>query len=159
MGTMRRRMRLWAFAWFLCQGLTLFALVPRDCCAHHRAIPAPAEAQHTEAQVSTGTPSCPMHADSAAAPSRTVPDHGTEHGPGKPGTVAPGASTDDCVLRGTCDGPPLFTLFSHTGLLPEVHRLVARAATPAPSLIASANVTGRTESPDSRPPRVPSHQL
>ena len=159
MGTMRRRVRFWAFAWFLCQGLTLFALVPRDCCAHHRPIPAPVAAHHTAKAVSTGTPSCPMHADSAGAAARTAPDRATEHGPGNPGTVAPGESADDCVLRGTCDGPPLFTLFSHTGLLPEVHRLVARAATPVPSLIASANVTGRTESPDFRPPRVPSHQL
>jgi hypothetical protein len=58
-----------------------------------------------------------------------------------------------CVLRGTCEGPPLFTVFSHAGILPDtsVAAACAEAATLTPDL-REAPVT-RTRPPTPRPPR------
>jgi hypothetical protein len=158
MRTIRRRVRLWAFAWFLCQALTLVALVPRDCCAHHRpAAPAQA-APHEASGAAPATPSCPMHAAPRPTPS-PGDDHGPTHHQNSRGTVAAGDTDDDCVMRGTCDGPPLFTFLSQAGVLPEVSRLAVRLSTPASVPLHAPSVIGRAEPPDPLPPRASSPLL
>ena len=59
----------------------------------------------------------------------------------------------DCVVRGTCDGPPLFTLFVGTGVLPDLAVMTA----PPPSRALASDLReeplARIQPPISPPPR------
>ena len=130
--------------------------MPRDCCAHHRPVVASPEAAVPAPDAPPDTPSCPMHAGPGTVPAAARHDAPSHHA-GPRGTVSPGDAPDDCVMRGTCDGPPLFTFFSHTGVLPNAPRLEARASAAAATAPLALAVIGRAEPPDSRPPRILSH--
>ncbi|MGH9311435.1 MAG: hypothetical protein ACRD1U_18800 [Vicinamibacterales bacterium] len=76
MVAIRRRIRMWTFAWLVFQAASLSAFVPRDCCAahaEHASHHAPPE------QARTGTAHCPMHEAAAPQP--------------------------ECSLRTACNGP------------------------------------------------------
>lgn len=98
----RRRVRVVAFAWLLCQVASLSAFVPEQCCVSHAAEEAAkekAEACHEEAapvEPKEGD-ACPMH-----------------HGEGRP-------THDCCVISNACDGPgaQLLGLFSFMSTIDE----------------------------------------
>ena len=85
---------------------------------------------------------CPMHEASGVA------DRHAGHG-----TPAPVDDRTCCVMRGTCDGPPLFTLLAQPGVLASPMPAVAPAAVAwvAPSTRESA--VSLTVPPDAPPPR------
>ena len=66
------------------------------------------------------------------------------------------ARETDCVMRGTCEGPPLFTLFTHAGILPDVSLPLGRPGVATPDLRLAVSAVLRTEPPDLRPPRLTS---
>jgi hypothetical protein len=134
----RRHLRAWAVSWMVFQAASLSVLVPRDCCASHRpASPAPgchqeaAPAPHCPMPAADGTP-CPMHERNA-------------HG-----------SKDDCVLRGSCDGPAAALAV----LLPG-HSVPAERIAFLPHLASGGSVSpehvnpvGHPVPPDTPPPRA-----
>ena len=144
MTTVRRRLRLWAAAWLLCHAASLFALVPRDCCAAHRPAARQADhgchekaaATHYPMRAANGT-SCPMHRSSQS-------DRDED-------------SNRACAMRGTCDDPiaAMVALLSHCGVLtnsietisPDLHVSAAAIRTGEPAI-------GRLPSPDPPPPRA-----
>jgi hypothetical protein len=142
MTTIRRRLRLWVAAWLVFQVASLWALVPRDCCAAHRSRAEEARTCHDSAAAThcairaAGGMACPMH-------------------PGGPAD-ADQRSSNRCSMRGTCDGPmaALVPLLSNQGVLtdavsirPDLHPRTD-AASPHERLIS------RLASPDPPPPRA-----
>jgi hypothetical protein len=131
MKTLRRRLRAVATAWLLVQAASLSAIVPRDCCAAHRADAARvARTCHQAATVK-------------------LDGHAHHH-------AQPPASRDTCALRGACDGPMAGFLaqLSLQGVLgqpPQLSRQLVienyRAQTPE-------HLTSRLVPPDSPPPRA-----
>lgn len=141
MTTIRRGLRLWVSAWLVVQAASMAALVPRECCAAHRAAAIekprschlPVAATQCPMRAADGTP-CPMHREG----------HSDEH------------STVRCTMRSTCSGPmaALLASLSHQGvltarflLLPDL-QVTAAAPSPRESLISPLLP------PDSPPPRA-----
>lgn len=66
----------------------------------------------------------------------------------------PSSSSSDCVMRGTCQGPPLFTVFSSAGL-PAATSQSSPQALPTPRAADLAEHTlARVQPPDLPPPRA-----
>jgi hypothetical protein len=85
---------------------------------------------------------CVSHRPVVAVPSCHEADH-----------EAPPASSHDCVMRGTCQGPPLFTVFSSAGL-PAATSTSWPQASPTPRAANLAERTlARVQPPDLPPPR------
>ena len=102
MTSIRRRVRVVAFAWLLCQVASLSAFVPEQCCVSHAAEEAAkekAEACHEEpAPVAPNEgDACPMH-------------HGDDR-----------STHDGCAISNACDGPgaQLLGLFSFMSTIDE----------------------------------------
>jgi hypothetical protein len=138
-----RRLPLWAAAWLVFQVASLAALVPRDCCAAHRAPTSSAEhgchkttaATHCPMRGADGTP-CPMHRG------RDARD--------------PVSSSGGCSLRSTCSEPmvALAALLWNQGVLAEPLDVVPDSGL---SVVAAATrdpIVNQPDSPDPPPPRT-----
>ena len=90
MSGLRRHARVWAIIWFVCQVVSLAALLPRDCCVSHRPV-----------VKALATPSCHESQTAAAMHEHQRP---------------PRRSSRDCTMRGTCEGPQLVAVFSYPGI-------------------------------------------
>src|SRR5262245_37942618 len=134
MGTLRRHIRGFATAWLLFQVASLSALVPRDCCAAHRPVQ-----QKKSDMACHETAAAPIAAHGGHAMHRaTTPD-----------------KSDECKLRGACDGPMagFIAQLSLQGVLGDPFQL-------APSMVAGSldeqsreHLIGRLAPPDAPPPR------
>ena len=122
------------------QAASLWAVVPRDCCAAHRF-------------AASRRASC--HEAAAATP---CPIHGAEGMPCRmhhAGTGADDQATGNCGLRGPCDGPmaSLVALLSNHGVLTDAVTIGpdpdARFVAPP----ARERLIARLAPPDSPPPR------
>jgi hypothetical protein len=158
MTRLRRHLRAWAMAWCLVQAAALASLLPVGCCAAHEPAAA-AEAPCHETPRATQCPmrgaggkSCPMHAGHADSGQPALhAGHDAHATPDAPASAPRRA----CAIRSACDGPTVFTLFSHAGLVP------AAAVAPAPPLldtrpmaVAVDPALTRSRTPDPRPPRA-----
>jgi hypothetical protein len=116
------------------QVASLSALVPRDCCASHR----PAAATSDCHQDVAPPPHCPM----AAAEGAPCPMHVSE---------AP-SPQDDCVMRGSCNGPmaALAVLLPGHGILAEPTR-----CPPDLPALGRVDVSAETAFDRARPPDPP----
>ena len=143
MQALRKRVRVIALAWLLCQAGSLFAFVPEHCCISHveeAAAKAEKEACH-DAEPAKPEPgdACPMaHADGAACPM---------HSP---------KSKDRCAMTNACDGPGthLASLFAYIGAIerPATSPMVLHAA-PA-GIPSSSSLLFRELPPDAPPPKA-----
>jgi hypothetical protein len=129
----RRHLRLWTAAWLLVQMASLAALIPRDCCAAHPLAHSPMPAATPEAAAPSGDAACPMHREARAA-ERTPPAA--------------------CSMRGTCDGPDLFTLLPGPALLPADAPLEGPGASGRATPVEPGSPLGRIPPPDPPPPRA-----
>lgn len=125
----RRRLRLLAAAWFLFQGASLSAIVPRDCCATHRQASQQRESAQEQApchKVVTVTPDeaqCPMR----GADGKPCPMHRKGHAHhGDTSSTDTNTDTDagmpqQCTMRAICNGPmdALVVLLVQPGVLPN----------------------------------------
>jgi hypothetical protein len=133
MTAIRRRIRAVAFAWLICQGASLTAFVPEQCCESHaaqEAAKAKAEACHEDAPPAPKEgDACPMHHESK--------------------------SHDCCKIGGTCDGPgsQLLTLFANVGVLesPAVTPMTLESS--VAMLPAPPPLLHRLALPDAPPPK------
>ena len=159
MTRLRRHLRAWAMTWCLVQAAALASVLPVACCAAHEpAAAAETPPCHEAARVTqcpmrgAGGAPCPMHAghDGSGQPAAHAAQdsHQTHDAPGS-------TPQRDCVIRSTCDGPTVFTVFSHAGLVPAA--LVADG----PRVVDARPVTGpvtlaptRSLPPEPRPPRA-----
>lgn len=149
MTLVRRRLRLCVVVWFCLQVAPVAAFAPPDCCAGHRPV-AVASDCHTPAhpplcpmRAKDGTP-CPMH--QASRPQDHAAGHGTND--------VRQPTSDRCVLRGTCEGPPLFTLFSNPGILPDLAISFAQVEPRPAASHLDEQPLAPTRAPDPRPPRL-----
>jgi hypothetical protein len=127
-----------AVACLVVQAAALAAFVPRNCCAAHDHAGPGAERSCHEPPAAKA---CPMQAEDGAS----CPMH-------RP-AAAPQDDARGCVMRGTCDGPPLFTLLAQPGVLEApAPRL---AADPGVWLVPPARdpLTSLAVPPDAPPPR------
>lgn len=143
MQALRKRVRVIALAWLLCQAGSLSAFVPENCCLAHveeAAAKAKKEACH-DAEPAKPEPgdACPMaHADGAACPM---------HSP---------TSKDCCAMTNACDGPGsrLVTLFAYIGAIERPSTATVAldstlAIIPSPSFPRFRELT-----PDAPPPKA-----
>jgi hypothetical protein len=153
MTLIRRYLRPCALAWFVLQTASLSALMPADCCAAHESRPTRPSC-HDAAEPSPTGGHGDAHEASAAhhahqQPAAVHDDHASGH------RNAPrGSAAERCVIRGTCDGPPLFTLFSHAGVLPTVVAVFPHVDDLPEVVAADAQSVARPHTPDPPPPRV-----
>jgi hypothetical protein len=143
MTTLRRRLRLWAVAWLVCQTALLVAFVPWDCCVAHKMTKVRAERSCHEPAPTAAA--CPMH---GAANGAACPMHGDHAKHEKP--------TSSCSMRGTCQGPmaALLSLLSNYGPLSDPFDLVpdVRFVTAVSPL--QEQLVVRLTPPESPPPRA-----
>jgi hypothetical protein len=128
------RLRIGVAAWLIFQLATLWALVPQDCCATHKA-------QHQQQKA--------QHSTAPAGHDHHAMNHGHD--------AAPKAPLEQCMMRGTCKGPmsAIISLLSHHSVPP----LKAFTIAPDPGVTvlaraASEHVCCRLASPDPPPPRA-----
>lgn len=136
MRAIRRYVRAVAMTWLLCQGASLTAFVPEQCCVSHAAEAAAKDKAASEACHEAPPPepkqgdACPMH-----------------HGGTK--------SHDCCVMTNACDGPGahLASLLQFIGVpeMPQAAPIALEASavvvTPAPPPLL------KISSPDAPPPK------
>jgi hypothetical protein len=133
--TFRRRVRVVAIAWLLCQVASLSAFVPEECCVSHAA----EEAAKAKAEECHETPApepkpgdaCPMH-----------------HGEKK--------THDCCVISNTCDGPGthLAGLFAYSGMLETPASSAVVLDSVAADVAAPPPLLHRLALPDAPPPKA-----
>jgi hypothetical protein len=142
----RRRLRVLATVWLVVQAGWVAALVPRDCCAAHR--PTTVKTRGNCHESAAATHHCPM----PAADGAPCPMHRGQSGPSQQHQ----SSTNDCTLRGTCDGPmaALFALLSAHGVLAESASAIPNIGVASVSTPAREDIISRLESPDPPPPRA-----
>jgi hypothetical protein len=139
MTTLRYRLHLWVAAWLIFQVATLSALVPRDCCAAHKA-------QHQKPRPATAKASPVGHGSV---------HHGmAHHGVNKAARKTP---MEQCVMRGTCKGPmsAVIALLSHHGVPPvEAFTLAPDLGSTVTAGAITERVSSRLTPPDLPPPRA-----
>ena len=140
---LRKRVRVVALAWLLCQAGSLSAFVPENCCVSHTeeaAAKAKKEACHESEPVKAESgDACPMaHADGAACPMHSS------------------KSKDCCAMTNACNGPGshLTTLFAYIGAIERpatsaVDLDSMPAVIPSPSSLRFQELT-----PDAPPPKA-----
>ena len=131
MKSFRRRLRAVATAWLLLQAASLSAIVPRDCCAAHRADAVRvARNCHQTATVE-------------------FESHGHHH-------AQPPVNRDTCALRGACDGPMAGFLaqLSLQGVLGQPPQLSRQLIVEDYRAQTREHLTSRLVPPDSPPPRA-----
>lgn len=143
MALFRRRMRLWVAAWLMVQAASLFALVPRDCCAAHR--PA-ASVEPPSCHEKIAALMCPMR----AADGTPCPMHRGGHGD------AEQESHKKCSIRGTCAGPmaALFRLLSDPGVFDGSLIVLPGVDAGSVAPVTQENLVTRLTPPDPPPPRA-----
>jgi hypothetical protein len=129
---LRRHVRLIAIAWLVFQAASFSTLVPRDCCAAHRPVPARADCHET------------------APPATPADAHANHHG---------GAASEDddaCTLGGVCDGPMagFLSQLSLHGVLTDPLQVTPALAEGRFAARARENLVARLVPPDSPPPRA-----
>lgn len=142
MTTIRRRARLIAWAWLLCQGASLSAFAA-DCCASHVEM----TAAHDTAQ--------PCH---ESEPPKPEPGDACRmaHSDGASCPMHRSRSQHGCALTGDCAAPGshLVTLFAYVGAIerPDVSAIVLDSS---PAFFAPPPVPlDHSPVPDSPPPKV-----
>jgi hypothetical protein len=132
MAAFRRHVRQIAIAWLVFQAASFSTLVPRDCCAAHRPVPAQAACHET------------------ATPTTAADAHAEHHG----GTASDDG--DDCTLGGVCDGPMAGFLaqLSLHGVLNDPLQVTPELAAGRLASRARENLVARLVPPDSPPPRA-----
>lgn len=155
----RRYLRPCALAWFVLQAASLSALMPADCCTAHEPQPLRPLCHDASERRPDGAP------DATSVGHGTHATHGAQHGSTSPQPAhmdhatghrdaAPGSAAERCVIRGTCDGPPLFTVFSQPGVVAGAP-VVFPHLDPLPDAVAvSERSVARPDTPDPRPPRL-----
>ena len=142
MSAVRRHLRVYVAVWLAFQAAALSAVVPRECCAAHRAAPAKVAADCHE-------PAAPVPQDAHA-----------HHGAAAAGSeAAPGRSTPDddtCSIRGACGGPMAGFLaqLSLHGVLAARPQLAPDVAGTNLECVAHEHLVSRLAAPDSPPPRA-----
>jgi hypothetical protein len=138
MSTLRRSSRVITVAWLVCQVAWLTALVPRDCCAAHRA----AEEGCHEAMAA---PHCPMRSADGTA----CPMHRERSQPETP------IRSSDCRISGACDGPlAALVLSSGYGTLAQPPALIPDSGVRGVTSAVHRDIPGRLQPPDPPPPRA-----
>lgn len=133
MAALRRRIRVVAFAWLLCQVASLSAFVPEQCCIAHAeqaAAKEKAKACHEAAPVEPKDgDACPMHHTSN--------------------------SHDCCSMSNSCDGPGshLSTLFAYVGVLESPASTAVTIESAPATIAASSPLLSRLALPDAPPPK------
>lgn len=134
MTALRRRIRVVAFAWLLCQVASLSAFLPGECCKAHAeeaAARARAESCHEPAPVAPKQgDACPMH-------------HGSK-------------SHNCCTISNACDGPgqQLTTLFAYIGVVQTPHSVSIVLESTAVFIPGSAPLLFYLSIPDAPPPKI-----
>ena len=144
MQSIRCGLRLWVATWLIVQVASLSALVPRDCCAAHRAATKARPACHQAPAVAVTH--CPMPARSGTA----CPMHGGHD------AATADRSGDGCAMRGSCKGPmaALFTLLSNYGPLTVPFQLQPDVYARSAPVRAGETLVTLLVPPDSPPPRA-----
>jgi hypothetical protein len=144
MTPLRNALRRWVIVWLVVQVASLSALVPADCCAAHRSAHESATAERPchESRAATHCPmpaadgtACPMHQRIANREGRQADSAG-------------------CVMRGTCDGPRLFTLLPSPAILPASAEILPPVDVRSALVGLRARVISRFQPPDLPPPRA-----
>jgi hypothetical protein len=130
-------------AWLVFQVASLAALVPRECCAAHRAAAIGKKPSCHEHAVA---PRCPM----PTAAGTPCPMHRTGD------TDVDEKPRDGCAMRGTCAGPmaALFALLSNYGVLADSFQLLPDGHAGAGGVGTRENLITRLAPPDTPPPRA-----
>lgn len=81
-------------------------------------------------------------------------DPAAHHSAGHAAPTPQPDAAERCVMRGTCEGPSLFTLFSNPGMLPDVTVPVIRIAPPLATVSLVEGILDTPVAPDPRPPRI-----
>lgn len=132
MAALRRRVRIVAITWLLCQVASLSAFVPDQCCASHAAEAA------TKAQASCHeTPPAPKDGDACPMHHR-------------------GPSHDCCTMKNSCNGPgaSLTTLFAIVGVLEKPVQSAIVFESSAAFVPAAPALLHRLALPDAPPPKA-----
>ena len=143
MTRLRRRIRIVAFAWLLCQVASLSAFVPGECCKAHAAEAAAKAKEHCH-ETAPVTPkdgdACPMH-------------HGL---PAEASAKAGQKSHECCTISNSCDGPgrQLTTLFAYVGVLESPQSAPIEIDSTAAVGPASVPLLYHLSIPDSPPPKA-----
>jgi len=133
MTALRRRIRVVAFAWLLCQVASLSAFVPAQCCI--------------------------AHAEEAAAKQQAAPCHEAAPVAPKDGDACPmhhsSTSHDCCSMTNSCAGPgsPLSTLFNYVGVLESPASSAVTIESAPVTLASTAPLLSRLALPDAPPPK------
>ena len=141
MTALRRRIRVVAFAWLLCQAASLCAFVPGECCKAHAA----------EAAAKKQAP-CHESASATATADRAVTP--------KDGDACPmhhGKKTHKCcTISNSCNGPgqQLTTLFAYVGVLESPQSAPIDLDSTVAFTPSSTPLVFQLSIPDSPPPKV-----
>lgn len=150
MTLIRRYLRPCALAWFVLQAASLSALMPADCCAAHEPQPLkPLCHDVPTAQAHHGATDTPAAHDGSHQQPAVHDDHASGHRDAPRGSAA-----ERCVIRGTCDGPPLFTLFSHPGVLPGATAVFPHLDELPDAVAVTEQLVTRALTPEPPPPRA-----
>jgi len=143
MTALRRRIRIVAFAWLLCQVASLSAFVPGECCKTHAAEAAAKANEHCHESapaVPKEGDACPMHHGSPAGASAKERQK----------------SHECCTISNACDGPgqQLTTLFAYIGVLEAPQSAPVALDSTAAFIPASAPLLYHRSIPDAPPPKL-----
>ena len=132
MNALRRRIRIVAFAWLLCQVASLSAFMPGECCKTHAAEAAAKANEHCHESKPVAPKdgdACPMH-------------HGQK-------------SHECCTISNACDGPgqQLTTLFAYVGVLESPQSAPIAIDSTAAIIPLSAPLLFHLSIPEAPPPK------
>lgn len=172
----RRRLRLLAAVWFLFQGASLSAIVPRDCCATHRRAShhqAPAQQgppqQESVQQESAQQPSChkpvtvtpdeaqcPMRGADGAPCAMHKKGHGAHAHHAETSATDTDADAPPCTMRAICTEPmdALVVLLVQPGVLPSHAAFPIDLHVDDAPPVSSTRLIHGLFSPDLPPPRA-----
>lgn len=134
MSALRRRIRVVAIAWLLCQVASLSAFVPEQCCVSHAA--------------------------EAAAKAKNPPCHETQPAEPKEGDACPmhhgSRAHDCCAIKNSCDGPgmSLTTLFAFVGFVEKPASTFVALESSVAFVSAPPALIQRLALPDAPPPKA-----
>ena len=144
MTALRRRIRIVAIAWLVCQVASLAAFVPEQCCVAHAAEAAAKEkAAACHETVPPPEPkegnACPLHR--GITPAHRSPSEGGH---------------DCCTMRNTCNGPGshLTTLFAYVGVIEKPSVVSIAVDSTINETPATPSVIQRLALPDAPPPKA-----
>ena len=135
MEALRRRIRVVALAWLLCQAGTLSAFLPGECCKAH-AEEAAAKAKAASCHESAASPAAPKEGDAC-------PMHRGSK------------SHECCTISNACDGPgqQLTTLFAYVGFVQTPQSAAIVLESSAAFVAPPAPLLDHLAIPDAPPPK------